>query len=264
MPEQSKIKRTSVGLLVAGAFAMGLLGAWYRGRDTPSVAPKPHPASAASAVERRVDRDAPYKIPVTMSQPSLGPDDALVTFVMWCDLPDSGCSAIDTALSALRREHSADVRVVFRHFAAGADTTAHHFAQVAFQRGKFWEVRERIERHHGALGLDDVERIAKEVGLDGASTRSAVEARPHAGHIAADRIFAGMFQVQTAPALFANGHRIDAPTSREAVERAFEREAERARKLLTQGVARSELYGELTKNGIWAAPPQALLSSRRN
>jgi protein-disulfide isomerase len=264
MAEQSKIKRTSLVLLVAGAFVLGLLGARFGVTRTAKPIVDPSAKAALPALQRRVDPNAPYKIPVTMSQPSLGPDDALVTFVLWCDLPDSGCAALDTALTALRAKHPGDVRVVFRHFAAGSDTTAHHLAQVAFQRGKFWEARERIQQHSGALRPADVERIAKEVGLDSASTRSAVEARTHAGHIAADRIFAGMFQIQAAPALFANGRRINAPLSREAVERAFEREAEQARKLLAQGVARSELYGELTKNGIWTAPPQALLSARRN
>lgn len=61
-----------------------------------------------------------YKVPVTRSQPSIGPSDALVTIIEWCDLYGRACRESDALLAEALARHPREVRRVFRHF-AGAD-----------------------------------------------------------------------------------------------------------------------------------------------
>ena len=260
MTDQKRISAGWIAATIGVAFAVALgVGRIYGGKTSaPPVVSEPRGAAPHKAVSKHLPTDPVYKIPVTSTQPSIGPEDALVTLVEWCDLPDRACAEIESAIQALLEAHPSDVRLTFRHYPTG-DTTAHQFAQVAFQRGKFWEARALIQQETKPIDLDAVERMAKKIGLKGPETRQAVEAHPHAGHITGDRIFARMFDVRGTPALFANGRPVSAPITAEALEATFQRESARANKLVSKGIARKDVYAELIKEGTWTAPPAELV-----
>jgi protein-disulfide isomerase len=241
-------------LACLGAFALGFwLGHGARLPSTGDGASAP--AAGSDSVDAAVKR---HQVPVTLSQPSRGPTDALVTIVQWCDFERPACLKLDAALESLRVRYEGDVRVVFRHFAEPSATAQlpHEFAQLAFeQAGKFWEAKALVSSGARPLGPADFEPHAKQLGLDWTSVRSALERHTHAGHVASDRAFAALFGVQDVPAVFVNGRRIEGEVSPRSLRILVEDERERARGLVARGVSKAQLYAELTKDGAW--DPQA-------
>jgi protein-disulfide isomerase len=219
-------------------------------------------ASSATHAAEPIEADGlkRYRIPVSSSQPSLGPADALVTIVEWCDLPDAGCSAVDPTLDALRAQFPNELRLVFRHYARPNESSAlaHKFARAAHEQGgKFWEARRLLLAHRGDVTQADVERYAGRLGLDWKAVSTAMAANQQTGHITADRLFAGMFDVRDAPALFVNGRPLEGTPTADALEALIIEELARGRQLVASGVRKDEVYAQLTKDGAWNRRPAA-------
>jgi protein-disulfide isomerase len=242
-----QVTRPWVFGLMALAFGVSVGIGWL-------TASSPDEAAAAAAPSS----SPVYKIPVTMSQPSLGPEDALVTLVQWCDFPDQGCKRAEPAVKALMKRHGGDVRLAFRHFISDSrrdSSQAHQFSRAAFEQGgKFWEVRELLLAHQGEIKREDFERYAKQVGLDWAAASKAMDANTYSSAVAADRIFAQMFDVREPAAFFVNGRRLQGDVTEASLGKLVEEELGRAKKLVAGGVQKSELYAEVTKNGVWNKP----------
>jgi protein-disulfide isomerase len=238
---------------IAGAAALAFVASTALGYYVASDAGKEEPAPAAQTGSSVV-----YKIPVTMSQPTLGPADALVTIVQWCNLLDPGCARAEPTVQALLKQYPKQVRLVFRHYldpaAQPGASLAHQFARIAHeQHGKFWEARALLLGHRGAITESDLERYAGQLGLDWASVKKGLDGGGFAGSVAADRVFAGMFDVKAPPAFFANGRPLVGAAS-EHLEPLVKEELARAREAMAKGVQRTDLYAELTKNGVWTPP----------
>lgn len=252
------IKRTSVGIMVAAAFAVGL-GA---GRYVASAKSSSEPVAAAtpSAQDAVI-----YKIPVTISQATLGAEHALVTFIEWCDLPDAKCRQSDAVLMPFLEAHKKEARLVFRHYAQADNTRLHQFTRSVFEAGgsKFWKARRLIQEYTSALNDADLERIAGLLEMKWSDLDRNIKAGTYSGHVAADRVFAKMFEVKGTPAIFANGRRVPTPLTEEGLARIFKEESARAKKLLVSGVQPKDLYTELTKNGTWVRPPRELLGAKQ-
>lgn len=253
MSTEAKMSKARVigvaSLAFAGMFGLSVYGLSRK----PEAAPEASPARPSLV----------YKIPVSMSQPSKGPEDALVTLVQWCDLPDPRCAAIEPALQALLKKHPKDLRLVFRHYLEPkreGSSQAHQLARLAHERGgKFWEARELLLSQKGDVPFEQLEGIAVQLGLDWPQAKAAIEGGNFGGAVVADRMFASMFDVASTPALFANGRPLQGPVTEDALTKLVEEELARAKDSIGQGVQRANLYAELTKNGTWspAKPPSA-------
>jgi NhaA family Na+:H+ antiporter len=245
-------KRLSVASIVAtAALALFLGGVVGRltglGQRAPVAGP---PAGTESKLSSKR-----YKIPVTSSQPTAGALDALVTIVEWCNLPDVGCRAIEPALQALTAKNSADVRLVFRHYARPSEPSsgiAHEFLRGAHeQAGKFWPARALLLAHDRALTLADLERYAIQLRLDWPRLHAAMDKHTYVSAITADHLFADMFDVHETPAIFVNGRPLDRPLSAQRLNRLVDEERKRATELVAHGFNKADVYTELTKNGEW-------------
>jgi protein-disulfide isomerase len=245
--------------MVAAAFAVGL-GAGRYVASAKSSSDAEDPASQPTATSAVI-----FKVPVTMSQAVKGPEDALVTFIEWCDLPDPKCKESDAVLMPFLAAHSKDARLVFRHYAQPDNTRLHQFTRAVFEAGgsKFWDARDLVQQHKGALSDADLERITGQLGMDYAGLDRNTRAGTYAGHIAADRVFAKMFEVKDTPAIFANGRRLSNPITKASLEQIFREESARANKALASGVQRKDLYTDLTKNGTWVKPPRELTGAKQ-
>src|SRR5690606_38202140 len=73
-----------------------------RGGDEPAAA-----AAPADGVER-------FRAEVPENAPQRGPDDALVTIVMWSDFQCPFCSRVEPTLDQLVQEFGNDLRIVWR------------------------------------------------------------------------------------------------------------------------------------------------------
>jgi hypothetical protein len=212
------------------------------------------------------------KLPVTKSQPSRGPADALVTIVQFCDLRGATCRASGAALEALIAKYGDDLRWVHRHRLTierrEESRGLHQLARAAFQQaGKFWELRaltlalpdDRI------LQEADYERLAQRVGLDYASARAAIDDRHFDPTLQLDDHFAKKFGVPDQVGYFVNGRALEAPARADFALRLaalVEEEMSIARALVAGGTARADVYTELTKDGAFNRAADGTLSAR--
>lgn len=245
----------AIALSLGLGIAVGRTISQHTAATQPGSAPQTQKQAATAAPTTGPKR---YQVPVSDSQPSQGPKDALVTIVKWCDLPDSGCAAMEATLRELLAKDAAFVRVVFRHYAqldSESSLRAHAFARAAFEQGgKFWEAQDLLFAHEGDVTMADVERYTHQLGLDWRSVKAAVESATFAPAISADRVFAGMFDVQQSASLFVNGRPLaDKPTA-QGLRALVEDELRIAADLMSKGVEKADLYAELTKHGAWNKP----------
>ena len=196
-----------------------------------------------------------YRIPVTDSQPSQGPSDALVTIIEWSALGDAESQHASEVIAKVLQRYPRDVRLVFRNYPANARPEAMAPAELAMeandQAGKFWQAEKLLSQTQGPLTDADYERLAGQLQLDVDAFRKSMAGHTHAAHIVADRIFADMFGAHAPPSVFVNGAPLGGQVELNTLTAAVERELISARQLVAHGVARESVYEAITKN---AAP----------
>jgi len=162
-----------------------------------------------------------------------GPRDAPVTLLEYGDFECPYCGQAEQAIRELLVSLGADVRYVWRHLPLN---DVHHSAQLAAEaaeaaaaQGRFWEMYDTLLAHGDALLPGDLERYARELGLD--ATRFTAELRDgvHAERIMRDVASADESGVSGTPTFFVNGRRhhgvYDLAALTEAVRAAKQRAA---------------------------------------
>src|SRR5262245_50538487 len=172
----SRVVLIGAGLALAAGVALSQLGGgWLRsGEMAPVGDAKPAPAKAAPAPAVAEAPAAPtptkpadgierYQVPVSATQPSIGPADALVTIVEWCDFRNEACKRVGPILEEILAAYGNDARLVYRHFIESPESAESlEFARIAHDVGdKFWEAKKLIENAPREPGVDDLERFAK-------------------------------------------------------------------------------------------------------
>lgn len=259
--EESPLKTNEIhksAAAVACVVAVGLgggLGHYLSQKYEARSAPQTKTTTAAAMATPKVAGDVKrYKIPVTSAQPIVGPADALITIVEWCDTPDPACNAIEPALQAARKRYPELVRLVYRHFGRPSQpgsALAHQFLAAAYtQFGKFWEARAVLMAHQGEITRADLERYAGQLGMDWNAIDKAIADHTYAPVVTTDRLFATMFNVEDSPAVFVNGRRVETLTQAN-LDQMIEEEFGNSVQLIAKGVAAEDIYAELTKKGVW-------------
>ena len=140
-----------------------------------------------------------------------GPENAKVTVVEFSDFECPYCSRAADALNALKKKYPDNVRFVFRQFPLSFHKNAHLAAQAAAAagaQGKFWEYHDLLFKNQKALSRADLEKYAKEVGLNMAKFNKALDDKTHAASVDADMKLGGDVAVSGTPTMFVNGKRV--------------------------------------------------------
>ncbi|MFT3922990.1 MAG: thioredoxin domain-containing protein [Myxococcales bacterium] len=201
-----------------------------------------------------------YKVPLSIAQPQRGNAEPLVVIVEWCDLQGTSCKSSDAITTALLKQYPNELRHSFRHLQQtdSADSAElHEFARVAFeQNGKFWEVREKIlARPAKPVTRDELEQIAKSVGIDWKGMQEALSSDRLVPYVFADGMFAQRFGVTAGPTFYVNGRRLAEPVTAERLDALVEQEMAHAKQVLAKTkVEKALLYQELTKDGLFQPP----------
>jgi protein-disulfide isomerase len=234
---------TAAALVLAGAVGARL-----------GVFPWQRPGASAAAPQAAGSAQR-YQVPISMSQPKRGPEDAIVTIVEWCDFHGEKCKALAPIIDQTLAAYPTQLRHVFRHF---TDKTAmpaleeHELAHLAFEHaGKFFEARALFMQAQSVATRAELERHAGTLGLDWSIVRAKLDKHAYAPAVVADVTFAGMFAVSEAPALFVNGRRLLGEPSFERLRRLIDDELAHAQTLVSRGVAKGDVYAALTKDGVW-------------
>jgi protein-disulfide isomerase len=247
--------------LAALLVALGSFAACSTSTTGDAHVPAAGRAQAPTSLAELVSAAPRFKVPVSISQPSRGPDDALVTVVVWADLRSSAAKQAGSIVDALLAAHPAELRLLHRHQiveSAPDSMLLHSFARAAHTvAGKFWEVRAKLfalpEDKH--LVPEDLEAIANEVGVSWQAIKGGVEEGIYARHVAADGRFAQNFGVTQSPTFFVNGKRVPYVPSeqlRATLEAFVDSELQHARKLVGAGTPAADVYKVVVEDGLWS------------
>jgi protein-disulfide isomerase len=255
---------------IAAGFAAGVFSGRTAAELVEADIARVAAAGAASAALHRsvqaqqsaAEGDEPvrYKVAVTAGQPSLGPSDALVTIVEWCDLYGEPCREVDELLSRALERHPLEVRRVFRALrdADHGSDLALEVARAAHEAGKFWELRERLSVLDRDPSLATLQVHAEAINLPWPAVKRAIERRTYSGAIAADRALAGVLEVRGAALVHVNGRPVEGAITQEKLDAMIDEELARARAMMSDGASRDQIYAEIIKPAAYRAPRSSL------
>lgn len=157
--------------------------------------------------------------------PSFGPASAKVTIVEFSDFQCPYCSRAADVADKIKAKYSDRVRFVFRQFPLGFHANANLAAQAALAanaQGKFWEFHDKLFKNQQALTRPELEKYAKEVGLDVTKFKKALDDKEFSAKVDSDTKLGSDVAVNGTPTLFLNGKRVPDPTNFEAVSKLIE------------------------------------------
>jgi protein-disulfide isomerase len=157
--------------------------------------------------------------------PTFGPQDAKVTIVEFSDFQCPFCSRAATVAQKIKEKHGDKVRFVFRQFPLSFHPNAHEAAQAslaAHEQGKFWEYHDKLFANQQKLDRASLEQYAKELGLDLAKFKKALDDKTYASTVDAELKLGEEVAVDGTPTMFLNGARVPNPTDFEAVDKQIE------------------------------------------
>ncbi len=162
---------------------------------------------AFDAYKSRFDPSRAKSLDVT-DTPSKGPADAPVTLVEFADFECPACRAVSPILDAALGKHSGKVRLFFKHMPLSFHQRAVPAARAAFaaeKQGKFWEMHKILFEHQPAFDPPDLEKYAKDVGLDLVRFKADSASEAATERLARDKKQADAAGVDHTPTVYING-----------------------------------------------------------
>jgi len=184
-----------------------------------------HYAEVVADLKKREEKNKPLgadKIALIAKSdaPSFGPEGAKVTVVEFSDFQCPFCSRAATAVEKVRENYKDKVRFVFRQFPLSFHQNARPAAEASLAanaQGKFWEYHDLLFKDQSKLDRASLEASAKQVGLDVAAFKKALDDKTFSAAVEADLKLGETVQVDGTPTLFLNGKRIADPTNYEDI-----------------------------------------------
>jgi Na+/H+ antiporter NhaA len=140
-----------------------------------------------------------------------GPADAPVTLLEYGDFECPYCGQAEPVMRELLASFGDDVRYVWRHLPLndvhGSAQLAAEAVEAANAQGAFWPMYEAFLAHQDALTPKDIDRIARELGLDATRFWDEIRRHEYAPRIAEDVRSADESGVSGTPSFFINGRR---------------------------------------------------------
>jgi len=157
----------------------------------------------------------PPRVTVAAEGPSLGPAGAPVTIVEFSDFQCPYCARAGAVVKQIRERYPTQVKIVYRHLplerihvnARGAAEAS----ACADAQGRFWDYHDKLFANQRALAAADLQRYAKELGLDLPAFEQCVKERKFQAQV--DRDLAAAAEAASGsgkrglgtPAFFVNG-----------------------------------------------------------
>jgi protein-disulfide isomerase len=169
---------------------------------------------AEKLFHQRFDADQVKNVPIDES-PVSGPDAAPVTLIEFADFECPFCGVVYPRLEKLQEEFKGKLRVVYKFYPLPSHPHGEAAARAgaaAQKQGKFWPMHHKLFENQKTLEPSDIERFAKEAGLDLPKFRADLGSQPITDRIARDKKLADDLQIKGTPTIFING-RLHDPSS---------------------------------------------------
>jgi protein-disulfide isomerase len=154
----------------------------------------------------------PPAVKVDLGQaPVKGPANAPVTLVAFSDFECPFCSRAALTVRQLEQEYQGKLRVAFKHQPLPNHPNAMPAATASLaanEQGKFWEMHDKLFANQTKLDRASLEGYAKELGLDMARFKEAMDSNKFQAHIAADSSHGTEIGAGGTPTFFVNGRKI--------------------------------------------------------
>jgi protein-disulfide isomerase len=206
--------------------------------------------------------DTVWRVTVGDDDPVQGPADALVTIVEFSDFQCPYCSQVAPTMARLRAEYPADVRVVWKDLPMSFHPRAKPaalLARLAYSEGGnqgFWSAHDLLFENQKDLEDEGLLRVAKQLGLDAQKARTAQASRALAAKIDESVALSRDFAIPGTPHFFINGRRISGARPYETIKTLVDSELAIARGLVSRGIRREAVFGELMKAAKAAPEPE--------
>jgi protein-disulfide isomerase len=151
----------------------------------------------------------PPRVEVSMGDsPAMGPKDAKVTLVEFSDYQCPFCGREREVIWQIVDKYKDKVRYVFKDFPLSFHRDAQKSAEAAHcagDQGKYWEYNKKAFESQNALGVDDLKKYAKELGLDTAKFDKCLDSGAYEAGVKKSLEEGAMAGVSGTPAYFING-----------------------------------------------------------
>jgi protein-disulfide isomerase len=140
--------------------------------------------------------------------PMKGSPNAKVTLVEFADYECPHCKRFQPVLRQILEEFQGEVKLYFKHYPLPQHTNARLAAEAATaanKQGKFWPYEEKLWANQDNLTPAELEKYAKETGLDVAKFRQDVESPAIKARVQKDRTEGSAAGISSTPTLFING-----------------------------------------------------------
>ena len=208
---------------------------------------------APPRLARELDPDATYRVGTGLPGHSDGPDDALVTVVVWTDYECPFCARLEPTLVRLRRERPADVRVVIRHMPLTGHDGSDLAAEAAVEAGRvgaLWAFHQAVFAAGGPLGRDALVELGVGAGVDRATLAAALDDHRHRDVVMADAAAGAALGASGTPTMFVNGQPLVGAVPFEQLLAVVDAKLAGARALVEQGVPAGDVYAFVTRTAV--------------
>ncbi|NJK88285.1 MAG: DsbA family protein [Myxococcales bacterium] len=159
--------------------------------------------------------------------PTTGKKNAPVEVVVYSDFQCPFCSRVNPSIAKIKEDYKDKVLVAFKHYPLSFHQDAKPAAiasLAAHKQGKFWEMHDKLFANQGALKEADLEKYAKEMGLDMPKFQADMKDPALAKWVDEDMAEGTKVGVRGTPATFINGRIVSGAQPYEAFKAIIEEE----------------------------------------
>jgi protein-disulfide isomerase len=152
-----------------------------------------------------------YTVVIPEGTPWRGGANAPVEIVEFSDFQCPFCRRVKPSLDAIHNKYGAKVKIYFMHqplpfhkdapLAAEASLAAH-------EQGKFWEYHDVLFANQRDLKRPDLEKYARQIGLNMARFRAALDQGTYKAKVKEDATMASKLGARGTPTFFINGRKL--------------------------------------------------------
>jgi len=229
------------------------------GSPTAAVGNPSQADQAAAPTPPRPGRQADptvFKVPIEDS-PVKGSADALITIVEFSDYQCPFCSRAHTTVQKLQEEYGNKVRVVMKQNPLSFHPRAKPAAVAAMaagEQGKYWEYHDKLFANAKALEDADLEKYAKEIGLDMNRWKKDLGNTKYQQIIDRDQALAGQLGANGTPAFFINGRLLSGAQPIDNFRTLINEELPKAEALVKSGIKPNQVYASIIEKGATTKP----------
>lgn len=199
----------------------------------------------------------PKKVEIPSHSPRMGVKNAKVTIVEFSDFQCPFCGRVIPTVKEIMQKYPKDVQIAFVNqplpFHDHAKGAAKAFL-AAHRQGKAWELHDKMFANQQALTAPDLEKYAKEAGLNVAKWKKDMDDPATDKLLAEDQALAGSVGANGTPTFFINGRELSGAQPIAAFATMIDEEVKKADALLKGGTKPDQLYAKIMADNIAAAP----------